>query len=111
MDSLVRLLELAYSSRAIYISDVMYLAFQREVQEEQSWLPFLRGWCVHVEDRLVYLDSLICELEICSNYTSVVRFLVELRSADDIVLADAIMYFKAIREFEAEKLANMHLFL
>ncbi|PWA67128.1 nucleic acid-binding, OB-fold protein [Artemisia annua] len=42
---------------------------------------------------------------------SVARLLVELRSGDNIVFADAIMYFKAIHGFEVEKLANLHLFL
>ncbi|PWA90198.1 hypothetical protein CTI12_AA102120 [Artemisia annua] len=109
MDGLVRLLELAYSSSSVYISDVMHLGFQREVQEEQGWLSFLHGWCVYVDDRLAYLDAIIRELELCSNRTSVAQLLVELRSGDDVVFADAIMYFKAIRDFEAEKLANLHL--
>ncbi|PWA53204.1 hypothetical protein CTI12_AA447150 [Artemisia annua] len=111
MDKLVRLLELAYSSGSVYISDVMYLGFQREVQEEQGWLSFLHGWCVYVDDRLAYLDAIIRELEFCRNHVSVARFLVELRSGDDAVFADAILYFKAISDFEAEKLANLHLFL
>ncbi|PWA69732.1 Amino acid transporter, transmembrane [Artemisia annua] len=51
------------------------------------------------------------ELELCSNRISVARFLLGLRSGDDVVFADAIMYFKAIRDFEAEKLANLRLFL
>ncbi|PWA88046.1 hypothetical protein CTI12_AA124180 [Artemisia annua] len=89
----------------------MPVAFQREVQEEQGWLSFLRGWCVHFEDRLAYLDAVIWELELCSNRASVARFLVELRNGDYVVFADAIMYFKAIREFEADKLDNLYLFL
>ncbi|PWA59113.1 hypothetical protein CTI12_AA394160 [Artemisia annua] len=111
MDSLVRLLELAYSSESVYISDVMRLGFRREVQEEESWLSFLRGWCVYVEDRLAYLDAVILELELCSNHTSVAQVLVQLRNGDDVVFADAIMYFKVIRDFEADKLAKLHLFL
>ncbi|PWA99900.1 hypothetical protein CTI12_AA001560 [Artemisia annua] len=94
MDGLVRLLDLAYSSGSVYISDVMHLGFQREVQEEQGWLSFLHGWCVYVADRLAYLDAIIRELELCRNRASVARFLVELRSGDDVVFADAIMYFK-----------------
>ena len=89
----------------------MHLGFQREVQEERGWFSFLHGWCVHVGDRLAYLNAIIQELEFCSNHMSVARLLVELRSGDNIVFADAIMYFKAIRDFEAEKLANLHLFL
>ncbi|PWA65229.1 hypothetical protein CTI12_AA337270 [Artemisia annua] len=104
MDGLVTLLKLAYSSGSVYISDVMHLAFQREVQEE-------RGWCVHFEDRLAYLDAIIWELELCSNRASVARFFVELRNGDYVVFADAIMYFKAIRNFEADKLDNLYLFL
>ncbi|PWA47182.1 hypothetical protein CTI12_AA501480 [Artemisia annua] len=111
MDGLVRLLELAYSSGSVYMSDVMHLGFRREVREEESWLSFLQGWCVYVGDRLAYLDAIIWELEFCSNRLSVAQFLVELRSGDDVVFADAIMYFKAIRNFEAEKLANLFLFL
>ncbi|PWA34509.1 hypothetical protein CTI12_AA618430 [Artemisia annua] len=84
---------------------------KREVQEERGWFSFLHGWCVHVSDRLAYLNAIIHELELCSNHMSVARLLVELRSGDSIVFADAIMYFKAIRDFEAEKLANLHLFL
>ncbi|PWA40144.1 hypothetical protein CTI12_AA565530 [Artemisia annua] len=101
MDSLVRLLELAYSARSVNISDVMYLGFQREVQEEQGWLSFLHGCFVYVADRLAYLDAIIWELELCRERISVVRFLVELRSGDDVVLADAVTYFRSIREFEA----------
>ena len=41
----------------------------------------------------------------------VAQLVVELRSGDGVVLADSIMYFKAIRNFEVEKLANMQLFL
>ncbi|PWA97697.1 hypothetical protein CTI12_AA022640 [Artemisia annua] len=93
------------------MSDVMYLGFQREVQEEQSWLSFLRGWCVHVADRLAYLDAIIWELELCREGSSVVHFLVEWRSGDDVVLADAVMYFRGIHEFEAQKLDNLFLFL
>ncbi|PWA79627.1 hypothetical protein CTI12_AA203700 [Artemisia annua] len=103
MDGLVRLLELAYSSGSVYISDVMRLGFQREVQEERGWLSFLQGWCVYIDDRLAYLNAIIWELELCSSRASVVQFLVEFRSGDDVVFADAIMYFKAIRDFEAEK--------
>ncbi|PWA59042.1 hypothetical protein CTI12_AA391050 [Artemisia annua] len=40
-----------------------------------------------------------------------VQMLMELRGGDGIVLLDSIMYFQTIREFEAEKLANLHLFL
>ncbi|PWA99678.1 hypothetical protein CTI12_AA002090 [Artemisia annua] len=111
MDSLVRLLELAYSARSASISDVMYLGFQREVQEEEGWVSFLRGWGVYVADLLAYLDAIVRELEVCRERVSVVRFLVELRNGDDIVFADAITYFKSIREFEAQKLDNLHLFL
>ncbi|PWA35782.1 hypothetical protein CTI12_AA606220 [Artemisia annua] len=111
MDGLVRLLELAYSSGAIYISDVMHFGFQREVQEERGWFSYLNGWCVHVADRLAYLDGIIQELEFCFNHMSEAQLLMELRSGDAIVLVDSIMYFKAIREFEAEKLANLRLFL
>ncbi|PWA29228.1 hypothetical protein CTI12_AA627010 [Artemisia annua] len=111
MDRLVRLLELAYSSGSVYISNVIHLGFQREVQEEESWISFLRSWCVYVEDRLAYLDAVIFELELCCNHISVARVLVQLRNGDDVVFADAIMYFKAIRDFEADKLAKLHLFL
>ncbi|PWA43534.1 hypothetical protein CTI12_AA534840 [Artemisia annua] len=110
MDGLVKLLELAYSARSVNISDVMYLGFQREVQEEQGWLSFLHGWYVYVADRLAYLDAIIRE-ELCRERISVIRFLVELRNGDDIVFADAVTYFKSIREFEAEKLDTLHLFL
>ncbi|PWA71020.1 hypothetical protein CTI12_AA283740 [Artemisia annua] len=111
MDNLVRLLELVYSSGSVYISDVMRLGFRREVQEEESWISFLRSWCIYVEDRLAYLDAIIYELELCANYMSVVQALVQLRRGDDVVFADAILYFKVIRDFEADKLAKLQLFL
>ncbi|PWA84946.1 hypothetical protein CTI12_AA155170 [Artemisia annua] len=111
MDNLVRLLELAYSSGSVYISDVVRLAFEREVQEEESWISFLRSWCVYVGDRLAYLDAVISELELCANYMSVARALVQLRHGDNVIFVDAIMYFKVIRDFEADKLAKLHLFL
>ena len=111
MDNLVRLLELAYSSRSVYISDVMHLGFRREVQEEESWVSFLRGWCVHVEDRLVYLDSIILELEVCMNHMFMAGLLFQLTNGDNVVFADAVLYFKTIREFEADKLAKLRLFL
>ncbi|PWA46946.1 hypothetical protein CTI12_AA501850 [Artemisia annua] len=107
MDRLVRLLELAYSSGSVYMSNVMHLGFRREVQEEESWISFLRAWCVYVEDRLAYLDAVIFELELCSNHISVAQVLVQLRNGDDVVFADAIMYFKVIRDFEADKLAKL----
>ncbi|PWA59296.1 B3 domain-containing protein [Artemisia annua] len=91
MDRLVRLLELVYSSGSVYISDVMHLGFRREVQEEESWLSFLRGWCVYVEDRLAYLDAIIWELELCSNDVSVAQVLVQLRNGDGLVFVDAVM--------------------
>ncbi|PWA83165.1 hypothetical protein CTI12_AA170610 [Artemisia annua] len=93
MDGLVRLLELAYSSGSVFISDVMHLGFEREVQEERGWFSFLHGWCMHVADRLAYLNAIIQELEFCSNHVSVARVLVELRAGDNVVFADAIMYF------------------
>ncbi|PWA53112.1 hypothetical protein CTI12_AA448200 [Artemisia annua] len=111
MENLVMLLELAYSAALASVSDVMRLAFQREVQEERGWLSFLRGWCVHVADRVVYLNTVIEELEYCSSNLFVAQLLVALRSGDDVVFADSIMYFKAIRDFEAEKLENLQLFL
>ena len=111
MENLGRLLELAYSSGSVYVSDVMRLGFRREVQEEESWLSFLRGWCVHVEDRLAYLDAIILELELCVNHMSVARWLLQLRDGDDVVFADAVLYFKTIRDFEADKLAKLYLFL
>ncbi|PWA66413.1 hypothetical protein CTI12_AA330070 [Artemisia annua] len=111
MDNLVMLLELAYSAGSPSISDVVRLGFQREVQEERSWFSFLRGCCVHVGDRLVYLNAIIKELEYCSSNMFAAQLLVALRSGDDIVLADSIMYFKAIRDFEAQKLENLQLFL
>ena len=89
----------------------MRLGFQREVQEEESWLSFLRGWCVYVEDRLAYLDAVILELEMCMNHMSLAQVLLQLRDGDDIVFADAVLYFKTIRDFEADKLAKLHLFL
>ncbi|PWA89257.1 hypothetical protein CTI12_AA107920 [Artemisia annua] len=97
MDGLVRLLELAYSARSVSVVDVMRLGFEREVQEER--------------DRVAYLDAIIQELEFCSSDMFVAQLVVELRSGDGVVLADSIMYFKAIRDFEAEKLANMQLSL
>ena len=111
MDNLVRLLELAYSSGAGYAANMMQLGFRREVQEEESWLSFLRGWCVYVQDRLEYLDAIIFELALCINQMSVAQVLVQLRNGDDVVFADALMYFQTIREFEADKLAKLHLFL
>ncbi|PWA98833.1 hypothetical protein CTI12_AA011630 [Artemisia annua] len=111
MDGLVRLLELAYSARSVFVVDVMCLDFEREVQEERGWFSFLHGWCVHVADRVAYFDAIIQELEFCSSDMFVAQLVVELRSGDGVVLADSIMYFKAIRDFEAEKLANMQLFL
>ncbi|PWA90712.1 hypothetical protein CTI12_AA098010 [Artemisia annua] len=111
MDGLVRLLELAYSARSVSVVDVMRLGFEREVQEERGWFSFLHGWCVHVADRVAYLDAIIQELEFCSSDMFVAQLLVELRSGDGVVLADSIMYFKAIRDFETKKLANMQLFL
>ncbi|PWA52065.1 hypothetical protein CTI12_AA357000 [Artemisia annua] len=89
----------------------MHFGFEREVQEERGWFSYLQGWCVHVADRLAYLDGIIQELKFCSNHMSEARLLVELRSGDAIVFVDSIIYFKAIREFEAEKLANLRLFL
>ncbi|PWA86082.1 abscisic aldehyde oxidase 3 [Artemisia annua] len=83
----------------------------RRFRKSKVGCRFLHGWCVYVDDRLAYLDAIIRELELLSNRASVARFLVELRSGDDVVFADAIMYIKAIRDFEAEKLANLHLFL
>ncbi|PWA64902.1 hypothetical protein CTI12_AA337370 [Artemisia annua] len=111
MDSFVRLLELAYSADSVSAIEIMRLGFQREVQEERGWFSFLYGWCVHVADWLAYLDAIIQELEICSGDMSVARLVVELRSGDGLVFADSVTYFKAIRDFEAEKLANMRLFL
>ena len=111
MDNLVRLLELAYSSSTAYAANMMQLGFRREVQEEESWLSFLRGWCVYVQDRLEYLDAIIFELALCINQMSVAQVLVQLRNGDDVVFADALMYFQTIREFEADKLAKLHLFL
>ncbi|PWA89877.1 hypothetical protein CTI12_AA106850 [Artemisia annua] len=111
MDGLVRLLELAYSAGSVSVIDIMRLGFEREVQEERDWFSFLYGWCVHVADRVAYLDAIIRELEFCSNDVSVAQLVVELRSGDGLVFADSIMYFKTIRDFEAEKLANMQLFL
>ncbi|PWA72394.1 hypothetical protein CTI12_AA271140 [Artemisia annua] len=111
MDGFVRLLELAYSARSVSVVDVMRLGFEREVQEERGWFSFLHGWCVHVADRVAYLDAIIQELEFCSSDMFVAQLVVELRSGDGVVLADSIMYFKAIRDFEAKKLANMQLFL
>ncbi|PWA81149.1 hypothetical protein CTI12_AA176510 [Artemisia annua] len=111
MDNLVMLLELAYYAGSPSISDVMRLGFQREVQEERGWFSFLHGWCVHVADRLVYLNAIIEELEYCSSNMFAAQLLVALRSGDDIVFADSIMYFKAIRDFEAQKLENLQLFL
>ena len=111
MDNLVRLLELAYSSGTAYAANMMQLGFRREVQEEESWLSFLRGWCVYVQDRLEYLDAIIFELALCINQMSVAQVLVQLRNGDDVVFADALMYFQTIREFEADKLAKLHLFL
>ncbi|PWA38213.1 hypothetical protein CTI12_AA583340 [Artemisia annua] len=111
MDRLVRLLELAYSSGSVYMFDVMHLGFRREIQEEESRISFLRAWCVYVEDRLTYLDAVIFELELCSNDISVAQVLVQLRNGDGVVFADAIMYFKVIRDFEADKLAKLRLFL
>ncbi|PWA76745.1 hypothetical protein CTI12_AA229860 [Artemisia annua] len=111
MDNLVMLLELAYSAGSPFISDVMRLGFHREVQEERGWFSFLHGWCVYVADRLVYLNAIIEELEYCSNNMFAAQLLVALRSGDDVVFADAIMYFKAIRVFEAQKLENLQLFL
>ncbi|PWA65576.1 hypothetical protein CTI12_AA332100 [Artemisia annua] len=111
MDSLARLLELGYSANSVLAIDIMRLGFQREVQEERSWFSFLYGWCVHVADRVAYLDAIIQELELCSNDVSIAQLVVELRSDDGLVFIDSIMYFKSIRDFEVEKLANMHLFL
>ncbi|PWA76594.1 hypothetical protein CTI12_AA230910 [Artemisia annua] len=111
MDGLVRLLELSYGSGCGYASDIMRFGFQREVQEERSWFSYLYGWCVHVTDRVAYLDGIIQELEFCYNHMSEVQMLMELRNSDGIVLLDSIMYFQTIREFEAEKLANLCLFL
>ena len=111
MENLARLLELVYSSRSDYISDAMRLGFQREVQEEESWLSFLRGWCVYVQDRLAYLDAVILELELCMNNVFVTRALIQPRDGDDVIFADAVLYFQVIRDFEADKLAKLLLFL
>ena len=111
MDALVRFLELVYSANSPSVTHVMRLGFSREVQEERSWISFLRGWCVHVADRVTYLDAIILELEFCCSYLSVTQLLVEVRVGDDVVFADAIIYFKTIRDFEIEKLQNLHLFL
>ncbi|PWA92444.1 hypothetical protein CTI12_AA079130 [Artemisia annua] len=111
MDSLVRLLELAYSAGSVSVVDIMRLAFEREVQEERGWFSFLYGWCVHVADRVAYLNGILQELEFCSNDMSVAQLVVELRIGDGLVFADSVMYFKAIRDFEAEKLSYMQLFL
>ncbi|PWA48616.1 hypothetical protein CTI12_AA487480 [Artemisia annua] len=102
---------LAYSAGLVSVADVMRLGFEREVQEERGWFSFLYGWCVHVADRVAYLNAIIQKLEFCSSDMSVAQLVVELRSGDGLVFADSIMYFKAIRDFEAEKLANMQLFL
>ncbi|PWA58114.1 hypothetical protein CTI12_AA401330 [Artemisia annua] len=51
------------------------------------------------------------ELEFCIHDMSVAQLVVELSSDDGLVFADSIMYFKTIRDFEAEKLANIQLFL
>ncbi|PWA43060.1 hypothetical protein CTI12_AA539480 [Artemisia annua] len=111
MDGLVRLLELVYSAGSVSVTDVMRLGFDREVQEERGWLSFLHGWCVHVADRVAYLDAIIQELEFCRRHMFVGQLVVELRSGDAVVLANSIMYFKAICDFGVEKLANMQLFL
>ncbi|PWA49854.1 hypothetical protein CTI12_AA472180 [Artemisia annua] len=81
MDNLVRLLELAYAAGSVSAVEVMRLGFQRE------------------------------ELEFCIHDMSVAQLVVELSSDDGLVFADSIMYFKTIRDFEAEKLANIQLFL
>ena len=111
MENLVRLLELVYSSGSVCISGVMRLGFQREVQEEESWLSFLRGWCVRVEDRLAYLDAIILELELCINRMHLAQALIQLRVGDNVIFADALMYFQTIRDFEVDKLAKLRLFL
>ncbi|PWA52195.1 hypothetical protein CTI12_AA457120 [Artemisia annua] len=110
MDRLSLLLELSYSSTSFCILDMMHLGFQREVQKERSWFSFLHGWCVHVADRLMYLDAIFQELACCSGHISIAQSVIQLRSGDNIVFADSITYFKGIRNFEAEKLANLHLF-
>ena len=66
---------------------------------------------MHVADRVLYLDAIILELEFCCSHLPVTQLLVELRTGDDVIFADAIMYFKAIRDFEIEKLHNLQLFL
>ncbi|PWA74623.1 hypothetical protein CTI12_AA250220 [Artemisia annua] len=111
MDNLVRLLELAYAAGSVSAVEIMRLGFQREVQEERGWFSFLYGWCVHVADRVAFLNAIIQELEFCIGDMSIAELVVELRSDDGLVFADSIMYFKAIRNFEAEKLANIQLFL
>ncbi|PWA86767.1 polyubiquitin [Artemisia annua] len=70
MDGLFRLLELAYASRGVYVSDIMRFAFQREVEEERGWFSYLNGWRVQVADRVAYLDGIIQELEFCFNHMS-----------------------------------------
>ncbi|PWA42211.1 hypothetical protein CTI12_AA528320 [Artemisia annua] len=111
MDGFTRLLELVYSTRSFYLVDAIRLGFEREVQEERGWFSFLYGWCVNVADRVAYLNAIIDELEYCSRDMSAAEFVVELRSGDALVFADSVMYFKTIRDFEVQKLENMHLFL
>ena len=66
---------------------------------------------MHVEDRLAYLDAIIFELELCANHMPAAQWLLQLRDGDNVVFADVVLYFKTIRDFEADKLAKLYLFL
>ncbi|PWA97315.1 general regulatory factor 9 [Artemisia annua] len=78
---------------------------EREVEEERTWFSFLYGWCVHVADRVAYLDAIIQELELCSNDGFIVQLVVELRDGDGLMFVDSVTYFKIVRHFEVQNQA------
>ena len=107
MAELLLLVELSFSSNSPFFTGMMRLCFEMEVDEERAWQAFLRVWCTHVGEHVAYLDCVIRELELCSSNISTAQSVMQLRLGDDVLVADSIMYLRAIRNFEAEKLSNL----
>ncbi|PWA57817.1 hypothetical protein CTI12_AA405680 [Artemisia annua] len=101
-----------------YFLIVRYGGVQHERSSRGVWVVFVFAWLVCTCQRsvglsrwLAYLDAIIQELEFCSGHISIAQLVTEPSIGDNLVFADSIIYFKSIRDFEAEKLANLNLFL
>ncbi|PWA58971.1 hypothetical protein CTI12_AA194790 [Artemisia annua] len=108
MAELLLLVELSFSSNSFFFHDMMRLGFQREVDNELGWQMLMWGCCTHVANQLIYLDSIINELELCSNNIAVAQTVMEVRFGDDVLVGDSIMYLVTARNYEAGKFRNLH---